>query len=65
MTVFKALLARTTEVGSRNLVWACINDTPSGSYVSACEVTEYAFYVLLTPHLLLSKKFSSSTGMPC
>ncbi|KAL8280529.1 hypothetical protein RQP46_007177 [Phenoliferia psychrophenolica] len=46
MTVFKALLARTTEVGSRNLVWACLNETPPGAYVSNCEVTEESDFAL-------------------
>jgi NAD(P)-dependent dehydrogenase (short-subunit alcohol dehydrogenase family) len=41
LAVLKFFLARSTEVGSRNLVWACTHDTPAGAYVSDCRVTEY------------------------
>lgn len=37
----KMLLARTTEAGSRNLVWAGTEDMPTGSYVDSCQVSEY------------------------
>lgn len=38
--LMKVMLARTTEVGSRNLSWAATQDMPSGSYVEDCHVSE-------------------------
>ena len=35
------LIARTTEVGARNLVWAATQETPSGAYVEDCKVSRY------------------------
>lgn len=41
VSLLKLLIARSTEVGSRNLVWAGTNETPSGAYVDSCQVHEY------------------------
>jgi hypothetical protein len=43
VTAAKNALARTTEVGSRNLVWACLHDTPAGAYVADCKIAEWIF----------------------
>ncbi|KAJ9091156.1 hypothetical protein QFC20_007714 [Naganishia adeliensis] len=46
MKLMKLLLARTTEAGSRNLVWAGTEDMPSGSYVDSCKVSESSDFTL-------------------
>ncbi|GHJ88877.1 hypothetical protein NliqN6_5279 [Naganishia liquefaciens] len=44
--LLKLLIARSTEVGSRNLVWAGTSETPSGAYVDSCQVHEPSDFVL-------------------
>lgn len=46
ITAMKALLARTTEVGSRTIVWAATNDSKKGAYSNACRFEEESDYSL-------------------
>lgn len=45
-SLMKAVLARTSEEGSRCLVWAATNDTPQGAYSASCRVEEESDYSL-------------------
>jgi len=56
IALLKALLARTTEAGSRNLVWASLNSTKPGAYSSACRVEEESDYSLSQEGMEAQKK---------
>ncbi|KAJ9113045.1 hypothetical protein QFC22_006141 [Naganishia vaughanmartiniae] len=44
--LMKMVIARSTEVGSRNLVWAGTQDMPTGSYVHDCAISEPSDFVI-------------------
>ncbi|KAJ9117678.1 hypothetical protein QFC24_006392 [Naganishia onofrii] len=46
LTLLKLVAARSTEVGSRSLVWAATKDTPTGAYVQDCQLFEPSDFVI-------------------
>ncbi|KAG1890116.1 short-chain dehydrogenase [Suillus subluteus] len=64
MSIFKGLLARTTEMGSRTLVHAAIEPGERerhGHYLSSCEVTEESDYTLSAEGREVSKRLWHET----